>query len=208
MTGLRERKKAVTRERISAAARRLFLEHGYDAVTMTAVAEAADVSPATVFNYFRTKEELFFSGLDAFERHLIDIVRDRPVGQSVFSAFRDAVLSSTDNLASRGAHKGAARAAEVIASSQALQDQERAVRARHAYSLAALIAEERGAAEPDVEMVAVAAALMALHGAIVDHARQLARRGVSDKQLADAVRRQGRPAFDRFAHGLRDYGVR
>ena len=88
MPGLRERKKEQTRQQISAAARRLFLERGYDAVTVAQVAEAADVSEATVFNYFRTKEDLFFSGLESFECALLEAVRQRGPGESALAAFR------------------------------------------------------------------------------------------------------------------------
>lgn len=58
--GLRERKKVQTRVRISDIATRLFLEHGFDEVTVADVAKAADVSVKTVFNYFGAKEDLLF----------------------------------------------------------------------------------------------------------------------------------------------------
>jgi AcrR family transcriptional regulator len=57
--GLRERKKAQTRRAISDVATRLFMERGFDAVTVAEVADAAGVSIKTVFNYFGSKEELF-----------------------------------------------------------------------------------------------------------------------------------------------------
>src|SRR5437016_2981688 len=56
--GLRERKKAKTRAAIQEHALRLFQEQGYDATTVEQVAEAAEVSPSTVFRYFPTKEDL------------------------------------------------------------------------------------------------------------------------------------------------------
>lgn len=58
--GLRERKKAKTRERISDIATGLFLERGFDEVTVAEVAKAANVSVKTVFNYFGAKEDLLF----------------------------------------------------------------------------------------------------------------------------------------------------
>ena len=59
-SGRRQRKKDETRRAIAEAAMRLFLENGYEKVTIAQIAEAADVSVNTVFNYFPTKEDLFF----------------------------------------------------------------------------------------------------------------------------------------------------
>jgi AcrR family transcriptional regulator len=58
--GLRERKKELTRQRLSAVATDLFLERGFDEVTVAEVARAANVSTKTVFNYFPRKEDLYF----------------------------------------------------------------------------------------------------------------------------------------------------
>lgn len=58
MSGLRERKKARTRELIQREALRLFREQGYPATTVEQVAAAAEVATSTVFRYFPTKEDL------------------------------------------------------------------------------------------------------------------------------------------------------
>ena len=62
--GRRERKKRETRTRISDIATGLFLARGFDAVTIAEIAEAADVSVNTVYNYFPAKEDLFFDRED------------------------------------------------------------------------------------------------------------------------------------------------
>src|ERR671933_2466057 len=91
-TGLRERKKQQTRELIANTARRLFGERGFEAVTVAEVARAADVAEKTVFNYFATKEDLFYSGMEAFEERLLGAVRDREPGETALAAFRRFLL--------------------------------------------------------------------------------------------------------------------
>ena len=75
--GLRERKKRQVRQRISNVATALFLVHGFDNVTVAQVAAAAEVSEQTVFNYFSTKESLFFDRSEPMIRTVADAVGER-----------------------------------------------------------------------------------------------------------------------------------
>src|SRR3954466_12742922 len=85
--GLRERKKQRTRQLIAETARGLFAERGFDQVTVAEIAREAEVAQATVFNYFPTKEDLFYSRLEAFEEQLLTAIRERGPGQGVLAAF-------------------------------------------------------------------------------------------------------------------------
>jgi|tagenome__1003787_1003787.scaffolds.fasta_scaffold20946774_3 AcrR family transcriptional regulator len=76
MVGLRERKKAATRQGISDAATRLFEARGFEAVTLAEIAGAADVAQKTIWNYFGSKEELFFDAEPAVLDALVAAVRD------------------------------------------------------------------------------------------------------------------------------------
>jgi AcrR family transcriptional regulator len=83
--GLRERKTRLTRQRISDTATAMFLERGFDAVTVAEVARACDVSEKTVFNYFPTKESLVLDqeeGWTAGIQHVLGTADD-PVEAAV-----------------------------------------------------------------------------------------------------------------------------
>ena len=58
--GLRERKKQRTRQTIVGEATRLFVAQGYQQTTLAQIADAADVSTSTFFNYFATKVDIVF----------------------------------------------------------------------------------------------------------------------------------------------------
>jgi AcrR family transcriptional regulator len=90
--GLREQHKRRTREVIGAAAMSLFFEHGFDSVTVADVARLAGVSVATVFNYFDTKEDLFFDEVDPLQAALVAAVRTCPPGASVLLALQEQVV--------------------------------------------------------------------------------------------------------------------
>jgi AcrR family transcriptional regulator len=78
VAGLRERKKRATRIAIRDAAMRLFAERGFTATTMDHIADAADVSRATVFAYFPSKEDMVFGDAPAAVDALAEALRDRP----------------------------------------------------------------------------------------------------------------------------------
>lgn len=81
--GLRERQKAERRQAISDAATALFLQRGFDAVTMAEVADAAGVSIKTIFNYFGSKEELFLDREAEARAATIAAITERPPGASI-----------------------------------------------------------------------------------------------------------------------------
>jgi AcrR family transcriptional regulator len=70
--GLRERKKLAAMRRIQLAALDLFDERGFDNVTIEQIAEAAEVSPSSVYRYFGTKEQVVL--WDEVDVHLFDTV--------------------------------------------------------------------------------------------------------------------------------------
>jgi AcrR family transcriptional regulator len=73
----RSRKRLATREGISNAATRLFLERGFENVTVDEIAEAADVGRMTVFNHFPRKEDMFFDRDEEGRAILSEALRQR-----------------------------------------------------------------------------------------------------------------------------------
>ena len=148
--GLRERHKRRTREAISAAALELFFEHGYDAVTVADVARRAGVSVATVFNYFDTKEDLFFDEADPLLDSLVEAVRRCPAGSSILRALQEQVVGQLT------AGRGVSAAAEVtrfhaaVVDSPDLQRREQHLQLRRRQVLAAALADALGTGRPSL----------------------------------------------------------
>jgi AcrR family transcriptional regulator len=88
--GLRERKKAATRQALHEAALRLAVERGLDHVTVEAIADAAEVSRRTFSNYFDGKEDAVLYGFEQGLLALLELVRARPAEESAWAALRQA----------------------------------------------------------------------------------------------------------------------
>jgi AcrR family transcriptional regulator len=208
--GLRERKKRKTRELIAETARRLFAERGFEHVTVTEIADEAEVSPATVFNYFPTKEDLFYSRLEAFEDELLNAIRDRAAGESVIDAFAGFLLGQGGVLTMDApeADEQLRTITRIITESPALLARERQVFDRYAQTLAALLAEETGAKPDDSVPRVVANALLGLHRALIDQVRREALAGTPVAEIRDGVRAGAERAIAQLMQGLEGYGVR
>jgi AcrR family transcriptional regulator len=214
-SGLRERKKQQTREHIAATARRLFAERGFEDVTVAEIAREADVAEKTVFNYFSTKEDLFYSRLESFEEELLTAVRTRERGQSVVDAVAAFLLTPRGAFARLPAGDRAAALAElrtvtrVVTQSPALLAREQRVFERYTASLAALLAGETGAKADDVEPRVVANALIGVHRALIDYVRRRTLAGDDDlDRLGRDLRTQTKRALRRLEAGLASYGRR
>ena len=211
--GLRELKKRQTRELIADTAWRLFADRGFDRVTVAEVAREAQVAEATVFNYFPTKEDLFYHRLEAFEAGLVDAVGAREAGEPALAAVRRYLLESGGLLTEAAAGDPDAVAQlrtvnRVIAASPALQAREQRAIASSTNRLAELLAAETGAAADDVTARTAANALLGVQRALVDHVRRRVLADDEPARLADDVRELARGAFALLEHGLDDYAAK
>jgi AcrR family transcriptional regulator len=212
---LRERKKQQTREHIAATARELFAERGFERVTVAEIARAAEVAEKTVFNYFPTKEDLFYSRLESFEEELLGSIRERAPDTTVLDACAGFLLAPRGVFASRARDDRSAALEElrtitrVITESPALLAREQHVFERYTVSLAALLAGETGARPEDVEARVVANALIGVHRALIDEVRRRVLAGEDDlDRLARDLRAAARRALRRLESGLGSYGRR
>jgi AcrR family transcriptional regulator len=209
--GLRERKKERTRRQIADTARRLFAERGFDAVTVAEVARAADVAEKTVFNYFATKEDLFYSGMEAFEERLLGAVRDREPGETALAAFRRFLLVPQGVFALDDGPEATEQlrtVTRVITESPALLARERQVLARYTEALAALLAEEAGASADDLEPWVAAHALIGVHRSLIEYVRRRVRAGATAGEIGPELFAQAERAVALLDRGLGGYAVR
>jgi AcrR family transcriptional regulator len=87
-SGLRERKKARTREAIIDAALDLFGRKGFEATTIEDIAAAADVSPRTFFRYFESKVDLVMAHNEAHGDKIGPLIAARPASEGPLEALR------------------------------------------------------------------------------------------------------------------------
>jgi AcrR family transcriptional regulator len=202
--GLRERKKQRTRELIAGTAWRLFSERGFEEVPVAEIAREAEVSEATVFNYFPTKEDLVFHRMEAFENELLEAIRDRAQNESVVEAFGRFVLRPRGYLGSDdpAATEGMRATARLMTSSPALRARQRDILDRYTETLAAWLADERGAASDDPESWVIANALIGVHRALIAYTHRQALAEVPNRRIARNVVTHGRRALGLLEAGL------
>src|SRR5881392_669441 len=143
--GLRESKKLEMRREIADAAMRLFVQRGFDHVTVAEVAAAARVSEKTVFNYFPTKEDLFFDEVPARQAAIVAALRGRAPGESIVAALRRLQDGECPRLCS----PGFATFARIIEESPTLQAKELEVMSRFVRVMTGAIRDELGIDERD-----------------------------------------------------------
>ncbi|MFD4629387.1 TetR/AcrR family transcriptional regulator [Streptomyces sp. NPDC058284] len=166
--GLRERKKRQTKQRISDIATGLFLKHGFNAVTIAEIADAADVSVNTVYNYFPAKEDLFLDrGGDVIDR-LPRYVRGRRTGESAAEAVLRELYADVEAVSPTiGLFPGWADFMKVITEAHALRSRLWAIQQEALDRLTTTLAEEAGAAGGDPLPGLVAGQLSWVHSTLM-----------------------------------------
>jgi AcrR family transcriptional regulator len=183
----RSRKRLATRQAISDAATRLFIERGFDRVTVDEIARAADVGRMTIFNHFPRKEDMFFDLDEAGREDILTALRQRNPDVSPIEALRRfAHRAVLDEKPYVDFSDGSQRFIETIEASETLKARARAIRDELARFLTAALSETvgRGADDPDTHLAA--SLLVAAWGVAFVEAHRAYRRNENPKE-AQAV---------------------
>ncbi|MGW4056943.1 TetR/AcrR family transcriptional regulator [Amycolatopsis sp. NPDC004747] len=186
--GLRERKKRRTRQRIIEVALGLFVERGFDHVTIAEVAEAAEVSVNTVYNYFPAKEDLVLPPEEASPQRLADMVRRRRVGESA----ADAILRELREEVGRRDRKlgltgGFGRVFAMMRAAPTLLARLESLGRQMTDALAAVLAGETGAAADDPLPRVIAFQLGCFHSLVYAEIGKLVAEGRRPDAIAEAT---------------------
>ncbi len=165
-TGLRERKKIRTRQTIVDEAMELFDRHGFQATTISRIAEAADVSPRTVSTYFPSKEEIVFELWAGQKEALEERLSERGPGETTTDAIRAWLLD--ERLVDEQRSAEIERQRRVIDSDSGLQSVERSRFHEFGGMLGREMARDMGVGEDAIEPNLAAAALVGIFALLND----------------------------------------
>jgi len=184
--GLRERKKARTRQIIAAAAARLFAERGYEQVAVSDVAREAQVSEQTVYNYFQTKDQLVTDRDQLVQDELCRLIRARPADTTPAAAIREFVLDSVDGIRRIPAEQWRGELGFLAAISPTVHRLTLEMADRQASAVATAIAETDMVPPETAKLRGIA--LAGLFQIIITEAGRRTREGQGQNQIADELR--------------------
>ena len=205
--GLRELKKHQTRQAISDTATRLFLERGFEAVTLAEIATAAQVAKMTVTNYFPRKEDLALDFHETFRRSLAAALESRADGESALAGLRRAYLEAVVRHDALAGFSGR-EFARLITGSPTLAARLRELHQQREDALAEVLAAETGSRSDTLAPRAAAALLAAAHRTLFHHALDLTLAGRTNRRLAVVLPEAAEEVFGLLEPSLGDYAVR
>lgn len=180
--GLRERKKARTRQLIADTAARLFAERGYEHVAVTDVAREAEVAEQTVYNYFPTKEQLVTDREQQVQDRLCELIRSRPPGVTPAAAIRGFVLGTVTAIGSIPARQWRGELGYLAAISPAIHRLVLELVDRQAAALAKVISDTTAVPAEVARLQGIA--LAGVFQIIISEAGRRTREGQSQAKIA------------------------
>ncbi|MFD5079812.1 TetR/AcrR family transcriptional regulator [Streptomyces sp. NPDC058371] len=206
--GLRERKKLQTGLRIWRTAVELFLERGFDQVSVMEIAEASDVSKMTVFNYFGSKEDLVFLPMEEHFGDVARAVRDRQPGESAVAAVRRyflEMIESRDPSIGLSPDPFVRQVRQLVMDTPALLERAFLASRQGEQELIKALMDE---GEERVPAGLAAALLIAVRNTLIEEHHRRASEGESADEIAAAAVDLAHRAFDQVENGLGGYAVR
>jgi AcrR family transcriptional regulator len=206
-SGLRERKKQLARQQISDVATRLFLERGFDEVTIAEVATAAGVAKMTVTNYFPRKEDLVFDHHVELVSHAAAAIAARANGESALAALHRAYFAALER---RDASVGLAGEGfiRMITGSPALMARLREIDEQREVAIADTLAAETGASADEITLAVAAAQLAAVHRVLFRQALRMTLEGTTRAQTTEELTAMAHQAFGQLEPSLGRYAIR
>ncbi|WP_035611428.1 TetR/AcrR family transcriptional regulator [Haloferula sp. BvORR071] len=183
----RSRKRQATRQAISDAATRLFIERGFDQVTVDEIAAAADVGRMTVFNHFVRKEDMFFDRDEEGREILREALQQRDPGVAPLEAYRLLAHRLVAERSPAIEFSSRSRAfVEAVEASETLKARARAIRDEFAQVVALALSAGAGRPGDDPEAQLAASLLLATWSVAFIQAHRTFRQG-QDPEAAQAV---------------------
>jgi AcrR family transcriptional regulator len=208
--GLRDRRKARTRDAISGAAIALFLQRGYDAVSIAEIAAAADVSRRTLFAYFPTKDDLVLHRFADHEDEAARVVRAREPDVAPLDAlhrYLRAALERRDPISGLCDHPAVVQFYRLILDTPALSAALVRYQARGEHALAAALDSlPDGADEPSLTARLAAGQILVVLRTLGHENQMRIAAGRSADDLAEEAVAEADHAFTLLRSGLAPYG--
>jgi AcrR family transcriptional regulator len=183
--GLRDLKKARTRRLIAETAARLFAERGYEQVTVSEIARAAEVAEQTLYNYFPTKEQLVTDREQQIEEQLSSLIRSRPRGISPAAAIRDFVLENVSAIRDMPPENARGNLGYLAAISPAVNRLALELTDRQARALAAAISDTTAIAPEIARLQGIA--LAAVFQMIISESGRRTHAGQTPAEISDEL---------------------
>ncbi|WP_433243637.1 TetR/AcrR family transcriptional regulator [Streptosporangium sp. CA-135522] len=204
---LRELNKLRTRELISHVATRLFLERGFDKVTIAEVAAAAGVAKMTVTNHFPRKEDLVLDLHEELVTGPARVVAERATGESALDALRRHFFQALGRCDPVLGFSGPDFVAMLVGS-PALTARFREIHEQREGALAVVLAAETHAAEDDLTPRLVAGQIITVYRVLLDEVFRRTLAGQDNESIAERLAEPARRSFDLLRPSLGDYAVR
>ena len=203
--GLRERKKARTRQLIADTAARLFAERGYERVAVSDVAREAEVAEQTLYNYFPTKEQLVTDRDEQIQDRLCNLIRSRPPGFTPAAAVRDFILEVVAGIRRIPPEQWRGELGYLAAISPTVHRLALELTDRQAAALAGAISDTTDIPPAVARLYGIA--LAGVFTIIIDEAGRRTREGQTQAQIADELYPIVKSVLDELDHWLSPSGL-